>query len=548
MVLGEYQSPGRFEEHNRQLQAEVEQLEHKARRKDLLADEQARFAFYDQRLPAEVFDGVSFEKWREQAERESPKLLFMQREDLQVDDAAQVSPEYYPDNRQLGQAVLPLDYLAEPGHAADGVTITVPLELLEQMPDEQLAWLVPGMLREKVIMLIRSLPKAIRRHFVPVPDWADRVVGRLDRQQGPLLHALAGVLGRLAGITVDPDAFDTGQLPEHLRMNIRVIDAKNAPIAEGRDLGELRRRLADQLRQRFQSLEHPQWNRRDIRRWDFGSIPSKLVLDEAGLGVTGYPMLVDSGRSVRMQLAESAEKAQRHTRRAIARLFALETEAEIDFHLTDLFDTDRLALLYSPIGSPKQMYDQVRLLIADRAFMGDGQPPNDAEQFEAALNQGWNQLRSVVQQVGGVIDQLLSAYSRTVASIEQANGRGWAGALGDMKQQVGQLVAGRFIIDTPFAWLCQFPRYFQAIDRRVAKLQHGRSASDAKDMAEVQRLWNQYAQRAEAHAQRGLVDPHLVAYRWMLEEYRVHLFAQDLGTAVPVSGKRLAEQWRNVSG
>ncbi len=547
LVLGEYESPGRFQQHNRQLQQTVEQLEHKVRRKDLLADEQARFAFYDRRLPAHVHDGGSFEKWRKEAERKQPKLLYMKREDLLVDQAAHVSPEYYPDEKQLGQAVLPLDYLAEPGHEADGVTMTVPLELLGQVSDEQLTWLVPGMLREKVIMLIRSLPKAIRRHFVPVPDWADRVVGQLDQRHGPLLRALAATLGRLAGISIAPDAFDTSQLPEHLRMNIRIVDADDKAVAEGRDLAELRSRLADQLRRRFQALEHPDWNRQGIRQWTFGSLASTTTLEHGGLRITAYPMIVDAGDSVRLHIGESAERAQRVTRRGIGRLFLLQSEAEIDFHLDDLFDTNRLSLLFSPLGAPAGLLDQARLLIADRAFIGEGALPGDAEQFEVALDAGHNALRSVVQQVGRVIEQLLNAHARTAAAIENADARAWPDALVDMKQQMAQLVAGQFILDTPFAWLCQFPRYYQAIDRRMEKLQNGRAGNDAMHMAQVQSLWNQYAQRAAAHEQRGMVDPHLVAYRWMLEEYRVHLFAQDMGTAVPVSAKRLAEQWQHVS-
>src|SRR4051812_25093651 len=279
LVEGEYRTQAPFFEHNRNLIEEVLELEAKSRNRDYLVEAEARYGFYDKRVPHDVFNGHTFEKWRKAAERHTPKLLFMPRRDLMKRPGDDVTPDAFPDFLLVNDSRLPLEYQLDPGEQMDGVTVTIPLAALNQMPEEPLEWLVPGVLREKALYLIRSLPKALRVNFVPNPDYADRAGGAMTFGQGSLFDALATVLGKFSGLPVRRDDLDPSELPDFLRMNFRIVDQHGKAIATGRDLAAIRQKLGLAARATFQELPpHPQYHRDGLKHWDFGDLPERIEM------------------------------------------------------------------------------------------------------------------------------------------------------------------------------------------------------------------------------------------------------------------------------
>ena len=536
--------PAPFFAHNRQLQAQVEKLEAKARRHDLLVNENARFSFYDERIPNGIYDGPSFDKWRKQAEKKEPNRLYMNQSDL-LTDANLIDEDQYPDHLKVGDSIVALEYRAESGHPRDGVTAIIGPELLNQISEVHLSWLVPGLLREKVVELIRSLPKPLRRNFVPIPDMADRCLSHMKPQNRALEVVLAEQLGKLSGVAVTAQNWQLDLLPRHLQMNLKVIDPNGKVLDSGRDLGLLRAKLSEHIQESFHRIGGEIFRRRQITKWDFGELSPKVEIQQGGTVVLAYPALVDEGRDVSLELFDCPHTAQWATRGGLRRLFALQVGEQFKHQIQALDEFEQMSLHFATLGTAQHLAEQLALLIIDRAYVGDGQDIRTAADFEAHLDAGWHRSGEALSSAVKLIEQVLVAYHQVSLALTQPAAESWGLAIEDVRDQLSRLLSKQFLVQTPHEWLVQFPRYLGAIQRRLQKLANGGLVSDQRRAAELRPHWQAYLSRIHQDPSVRR-DPALEHYRWMIEEFRVGLFAQELGTAMPVSAKRLIKQWEKV--
>jgi ATP-dependent helicase HrpA len=532
--------------HNQRLLQEMERLQAKLRRHDLLRGERAQYEFYDDRIPPDVYDLARLNRWRREAARDNPRLLMMTEADLVAEPLDESVAEAFPDAIPVADSRLPLDYRFEPGSQDDGLTLTVPLEALSQIDPERLGWLVPGLLEQKVTALIKSLPKAIRRNLVPAPDTARKVAGMIRFGEGSILDAAAAQLGRIAGMAIRPEAFQEDKLPDELRMNVRVVDDDGNPLAAGRDLGLLRQELRVAAAARFSEIDDPRWNREGVTRWDFEELPAEIELSRGGFALKAYPALVDGGQSASLRLMDSPERAARATRGGLRRLFCLAADRDLRSQVQWLPGLDKMVLWAAPLrGFDVRL--QLAELIADRAFVADVPTPRSAAEFDARLRAGRGRIAAAVQDVAGLAGRLFEAFHQASLAIEQATSPPWQYAVEDARGQLDRLAGPDFLTATPWEWLVHCPRYFRAIAARLDKLRSGGLARDRRAFEEdfLPRR-EAYLERVARHEQQGIFDPELVLYRWMLEEFRVSLFGQQLGTSIPVSAKRLDRQWASI--
>src|SRR5258706_778761 len=378
LVEGEFRTGAPFFAHNQKLTEEVLALEAKSRNRDYLVEAEARFAFYDKRLPHDVFNGHTFERWRKAAERHNPKLLFMTRRDLLKRVADDVTPEAFPDFMLVQGSGLPLEYHLDPGDLMDGVTVTIRLAALNEMPEEPFEWLVPGLLREKVLELIRTLPKALRVNFVPTPEHADRAMELLQFGHGSLFDALAAVLGKLSGLPVRACDFAPAELADFLKMNFRIVDQHGKQIATGRDLAAIRQKLGLAARATFAELPpHPQFHRDALKGWDFGDLPERVEIKRHGVTLGAYPAIVDQGDSIGLRLFDSPDAARAAHLAGVRRLFMLQLGPELRHLWRNIRNLERMSMNYKLLGSTDDLRGQLVAVAAGRALHP---PPNTVTQ------------------------------------------------------------------------------------------------------------------------------------------------------------------------
>ena len=548
LVLGEYQTEAAYFAHNRNLVREVQTLEAKARRRDVLVDAKARFTFYDARIPQRIYTADEFEKWRRVAEKRNPRLLFMSRRDLMLHPAMGVTEELFPDSINVGQASFPLEYRFEPGDRADGITVTIPLAAVNQIPIEPFNWLVPGFRFDLFVALIRTLPKALRVKFIPVPEHATKAAAALKPLDEPVLAALAHFLGKVSGEPVNSDDFQPEALPDYLRTNFRIADQAGAEVACGRDLGEIRRRLGMAARASFAAAPPPEFNRDGITRWDFGDLPQHVEIHHAGMTINGYPALVDASASVSLRLFDQPDVAAEMMRGGVRRLFMLQIQEELQYAEQSLPDLERLCLYYATIGRCDDLRENLMLSIADRAFFDDEENATlrTRDAFADRAQVAWRRLSGAAAEVVDLVRQILERYHALDLSLSADFPPLWNDSVRDMRDQLVHLVYHGFLVRTPFAWLRQLPRYLQALDTRLGKLANAGLTRDLHGLAEVRPIWEQYKRLAARRREEGAPDPALERFRWMIEELRISLFAQELKTIAPVSPARLQEQWETL--
>ncbi|AFL75221.1 ATP-dependent RNA helicase HrpA [Thiocystis violascens] len=570
LTEGDFETRAPFWRHNRELIEYVRHLEAKSRRRDILVDEEAIYTFYADRVPTGIYSTPQFEKWLRQATRAEPKLLHMRMSDLMLHEAADVTEQSFPDSLRVGATALPLEYRFEPGDTADGVTLVVPLPLINQVSSERLDWLVPGLIEERIVALLRGLPKQLRKTFVPIPDTAARLVARLKPSDRPLVQALSEALKAMTGIQVPEDAWDPSVIPEHLRMKIRLVDDTGKPLAVGDDPIQLKRQFGGQGRQGFSQQSSSPLEREDITRWTFGDLPEQVDLTRAGIRLRGYPALVDCGDRVAIRILDSAESAAAAQRAGLRRLVMLHLGADLRQVRRQLTDLDRMRLQYarapnaknrdgSPAlgpGSPTKgqpnkepdLADELIALILDLTFL-EGLPPIRTQAvFEQRLAERKDRLFPTVTEVCKLIGGILAAYQdlrQRLASITQVN---WMPSVLDIQAQLDALIFRGFPQRVPFAHLKDYPRYLKAIDQRLGRLTYApdRDRQWMADMDEIQSSWRKRVAERQRTLSDADADPRLDEIRWLLEELRVALFAQQLGTAVPVSVKRIRTRWREL--
>ena len=547
LVLGEFRSNGEFFAHNRKLVEEIRTLEAKRRQRDLLVEDQVIYDFFDRRIPPGIFNGPLFEKWREHVERGRPTLLFLQRRDLLQHEVEENKADY-PDTVQAGGLTLPLSYVFDPANPDDGVTVTIPLAALNQVPADQFEWLVPGLLREKIISLMKTMPKALRVKFVPVPEHADQALAAL-RLSDPSLHdALAYALGKQIGEPMDRSAFAPSELPAYLFTNFRIVDDAGEVVLSGRDLDALRRKLGVEARKTFQQPHQSssEFHRDNITSWDFGDLPERVEVRRNAMTLQGYPALVDAGHSVSLRLFDSPEIAATNMRAGVRRLLMIQLREEVKWLARKMPHMERMCLNYATVGSCDELKADLIDAIIDRALFGHEGEVRTRDQFLERAQLGWRRMSISANEVSDQVDAILAKYQALQLQLGKVAAPALIGSFQDMRRHLAELVYDGFVVQTPPQWLAHYPRYLAGIESRLRKLLNAGLNRDQAAMAEIEPLVRQYRERAVKHEGEEVTDAELANYRWMLEELRISLFAQELKTSMPVSIKRLEAQWSKV--
>jgi ATP-dependent helicase HrpA len=529
-----------FVRHNRELVAQVRVLEAKSRSPDLLADTQALHGFFAERIPTTVWSPASFERWRRKAEQTDQRVLFLSRDQLIGKAVPEITPEQFPDAIQVGAASLPLEYRLDPGGPTDGITLTIPVEAVGSVEPERCEWLVPGLAVDKVVELVRALPKAYRRNFGPAAPFAERLLASAPFGEGDLRSAIAARIEQETGVHIPPDAWNEAELPAHLRMNFRVVDSGGRDLARGRDLPRLKAEVAAELDRRLAQLPGSPWVRHGITDWDFSDLPDRIEVSIRGHRIPAHPAVVDEGPSVGLRLFGSAASAEKATGAGLSRLVQLRCRDDLVHHTRGLPVLDRLAVLYAPIGQPKELRKEAIALIADRAYLSGGFNIRSRDAFEACIAAGGRRLSATTREVLDLLEEILAAHQRVSVRLGERLPEAWRPAVEDMRDQVKRLVYPGFVTLTPWEWLRHLPRYLRAVMVRLDKLPGGGLPRDSKN----QELLAKFGPAPGASAGG---DARTEQFRWMLEEYRVSLFAQELRTAMPVSERRLEELRRQVS-
>ncbi len=545
LVAGKFQKPPQFLKHNLRLVREVEELESKARRRDILVEEEALFAFYDERLPEDCYSSTNLLSWLKKTPGAAEHLC-MQREHIVARDPGALG-EQFPDRLVHGDLELRLSYHFEPGKEGDGVTVTVPVGLLNRVPRFRFDWLVPGLLREKCIALVKTLPKEKRKRLVPVPDYVDRALEQLQVGDSDLLHALSTVLGKLGGVPLRPADWAPEKLDDFYRMNVRVVDAQGKLLEQGRDLARLVERFRSEASPAASSGPADSPARGGITRWDFGDLPQNWRFRQAGMEILSFPALVDHGESVAIELLDYPSEAAAAHRLGLLKLARLHSSQTVKYLRKQLFKDNSAKLALAGAGVQRDALADALVDVAFGAALGlEVDLPYTQAAFEAALHKGKG---LVVECASRLESQLLAAIealaeARRLISAYPAGQ--WRDSVADMQAQAASLWSPAAIRDTPPEWLEHYPRYLKALLNRAQRL----SGQYPKDQTHTGLLQALQEPLGQALAQRpGLLMECAAAsrYRWMLEELRVSLFAQQLGTRSAVSRKRLEEQWGEVA-
>jgi ATP-dependent helicase HrpA len=568
LVGGDFDTRAPFLAHNQKLVREIENLEHKSRRLDVLVDDELIAAFYDELLPEDIHNGAAFEKWHRQASADNPKLLFLNREDLMRHEAAGITTDLFPKTTRIAGVEMGLSYHFEPGAPRDGVTLAVPLFALNQVSAERAEWLVPGMLKEKAHLLLKSLPQKLRRHCVPLPDYAAGFVARVHERKihgrGSLLDALIADVREQTGIVPRLGDFKPETLPAHHFMNFKVIDEHGRQLDMGRNLASLQAEFGGQAREQFQKLAEqtvivedaspaangPAPKRQaaeqektatpgayqNLTTWSFGELPELLEIQQGRQKLIGFPALVDRGSHCDLEVFDDPAEAARVHRNGMRRLFALQLKEQIKFLEKNIPGLQQMGMQYMSLGSQEELRDQIIEAGLDRACLQEPLPRN-VEEFNARRDQGKARLGLLVNEIARLAGQVLAEFHALPKKLQGA--RAHAQAVADIQSQVQALVGKRFVADTDHAQLSHYPRYLKAIGVRLDKLRTD-PARDAKLMAEWQQAAAPWQRAQKGQAAR---DPKMQEYRWLLEELRVSLYAQELKTPMPISVKRLQKVW-----
>ncbi|WP_369958960.1 ATP-dependent RNA helicase HrpA [Pseudomonas benzenivorans] len=549
LVGGDIHSRAKCLSANRQLLEQLDALEAKARRRDILADEETLFAFYEARLPADIYQTASFDSWYKRESAQDPQLLIMREEDVLARDAKEVTAAQYPDNLQLGELSLPLAYHFEPNHPRDGVTLRVPAPLLPQLPAERLQWLVPGLLEAKCVALVRNLPKALRKNFVPVPDFVGAALAKIAFAQGSLPEALGRELLRMTGVRIGEEAWSEAeaQLEDHLRMNIEVVDSRGKPLGEGRMLSELCARFAE-ASQAALAIPRADQAPKAVEAKAFAQVAEKTQQKIAGLSMTVFPALVEEGGVVKEGRFPTQAEADYQHRRALQRLLLQQLAEQGKFLRGKLPGLTELGLLHRELGRIEALVEDILLASLDACILeGEASLPRDGAALAALAERKRGDWTAHAERLARLALEVLKLWHGLQKRFKGKIDLAQAMALNDIKQQLANLVYPGFVRETPGEWLKELPRYLKAIEQRLDKV-GSQVQRDRVWTGELTACWEQYQARLAKHGQEGKRDPNLQLYRWMLEEYRVSLFAQQLGTKMAVSDKRLSKQWGQVEG
>ncbi len=543
LVEGEFNTVAPFFAHNQKLIHDIEALEHKARRPDVLVDDELIFAFYDSRIPdhlsgLHIHNGAAFEAWRKEAERDDLKLLYLKRDDLMRHEAAGITTDQFPPQLQMNNVSFALGYNFAPGKSDDGVTLTVPLALINQVSAARSEYLVPGLLAEKVAQLVKSLPQKLRRNLVPVPEFAAEFCREVAPSDTPLLVALARYIRTQKQIDVPLDAFRMEQLPLHLLMNFYVVDEHGRQLGVSRNFAQLRSELMPKLELVVVKSAGPEQKSVRYSDWSFRDFQETSEQRRAGQTVSLFNALVDEGDAVTLRAFDTREEAQAAHRLGLRRLFMLALKEQVKFLEKNIPGLQAMAMHFLPFGSQQDLQRQILSVTFDRCCLGEPLPTTEKE-FAARCKDAKSRLSLVAQEIARLVAAILNEYHALQKNLQAAKMH--AQAAQDMRAQCEWLLHGAFIERIPYERLQHVPRYLKGSGVRLEKLRVD-AARDARQWAQMQSL-QQTWQRATGGQQ---PDVQLEEFGWMLQELRVSLFAQELKTPVIVSVKRLQKMWESM--
>ncbi len=596
LVDGQWETPLPFLAANQKMVRQVEDLEHKARRQDVLIDDELIYAYYDQQLPADVCSGYSFERWYREEVKKQPKLLLLTREELMRHEAAGITTASFPKTLRLGGVDCAATYLHEPGDARDGLTVTVPLFVLNQVNDERCEWLVPGMLKDKVQALLKTLHQRPRSRLVPLPDTASKFAEKLNEPErfghGALIDAVLKLVREATSLDIARADIKADMLTPHFFMNFRVVDEHGRQMGQGRNLGALKAELGAQARGAFQALASlklahvglasnsplapvepaqaaikkgatsatasaqskslppsPSITGQRYTAWTFGELPELLEIQKGGQTLIGFPALIDAGDAVTVEVFDEPESASTRHRAGLRRLFALQIKDALKYLEKNIPDLQKMAVTYMLVGKAdngtgggtlEELRDQIIAVALDRAFLLEPLP-TDEFAFKRRIEEGRGRLTLIATEVARLASTILLEYATAARKIKDTKSA--PDAVADTTQQLQRLVPKRFLQAAPWPRLQHVARYLKAITQRLDKYRAD-PARDATRLAELrpleQRYWRLVAER------KGVVDERMQEFRWLLEELRVSFFAQELRTPQPVSVKRLDKAWAQM--
>ncbi|NEA32412.1 ATP-dependent RNA helicase HrpA [Streptomyces sp. SID13031] len=540
LVEGDWDTHHKFFHENRKLIEEVEELEERTRRRDLLVDDETLFAFYDERIGADVVTGRHFDTWWKTARQRDTDLLDFERS-LVVREGAEVKEEEFPLTWSQNGMTFDLTYAFEPGTDADGVTVHLPLLVLNQVTADGFEWSVPGFREELVTTLIKSLPKAIRRNIVPAPDHARQILPLLDPASGPLIDAMARELRSLRDVLIEPEDWDWSRVPEHLRMTFRVVDDNGKTVAEGKDLAALKQRLKPKTTAAISQVASKVVSgleRSGLTDWTFGDLPRSFSEHRNGLTVAGYPALVDEGKSVAIRLQETERDQAAAMWNGTRRLLLLTMPSVIDVVQRNLTNQQKMTLMAGPHRNVGDLLDDAISAAVDQLMAAAGGPVWNLTAFSFLRDAVRSDLADTVLTILQQVEQVLSNARTVDKLISRSSSPALLAALSDVRGQLEALVHRGFITEAGAKRLPDLARYLRGIEQRLDKI-GANAMRDRSGMAVVQSLTDEYQKRLRAVPTGKYPSPELLEVRWMLEELRISLFAQTLGTPYPVSDKRI---------
>ncbi|OOC52838.1 MULTISPECIES: ATP-dependent RNA helicase HrpA [Nocardiopsis] len=537
LVEGDWETRHHFFHDNRKLLDEVEDLEHRARRRDIVVDDETLFQFYDARVPDSVVSAAHFDSWWKKARRTEPELLDFTREELINEGVDVVNEDDYPDVWRQGEFTFPLTYQFEPGSDSDGVTVHIPVKFLNQVDNTGFDWQIRGLRDELVTAMIRSLPKPLRRNFVPVPDHAARAREGLDPYSGPLTEALAAELTQMAGERITPADFQLDRVPDHLRITFRSVDERGRTLAESKDLEKLRTKLKPRLREAI-SAEAKGVEKKGITSWDFGPLEQTLERKSLGPGVKGYPALVDEGDSVAIRIFDTRPEQRAAMWAGTRRLLLLTVPSVAHVVSKGLNNPDKLALADNPHGSVGKMLADAESAAVDHLLAREGGPVWNGEDFHKLAERVRADLGDTLAEVLDKSARVLVLWRKVSKKVKGTTSLAVLPSLNDVQGQLAGLVGDGFVTAAGLSRLDDLHRYLRGVEYRLNKLPEN-PRRDQVNMAKVEQMRQAVARLRGSLGPGRAADPDVVELRWMLEEYRVSLFAQELRTAYPVSDKRI---------
>ncbi|MBR7887912.1 ATP-dependent RNA helicase HrpA [Marinomonas sp. A79] len=540
LVEGELRTKQAFYRKNKALIESLETQEAKLRTRDILVDDETVFAFYHSRLPETVRNQKSLDYFV----KKSPDILLMTRDDL-INQEVSVDDQAFPDSFGLHGVALPIDYKFDPGKATDGATLKVPVGLLRQLSLEDLGWAVPGFIKERCEALLRALPKALRRRFVPIPPFVERIYPNLSRDKGDLLEQLSLQIKRETLIDIPLNEWNADKLDSHLTLNLEVVDERGKVLGVGKNLAQLQSQFSDLVDESFAKFGTKQHEQEGLTTWPEQGIPERQEIKQAGIKVTAFPALVSQGDSVSLKMFDDQNTAIETHRKGVITLLKLMLNKEVRYLQKNLPKLKESMLIFAPLGKKETLLEDLLNAVLDKVFL-DGRPlPRSKAEFERCVSTHKSQLVTVANEMATQLYRVLSSYQGVAKKMKGSVPLPWTRVYGDIKFQLEQLIYPGFIGNTPLFWLGQLPRYFKGIEVRLERFQNHLNKENAA-VSQLEILWQTFERQKRAHHDKALYDPELIKYRWMLEEYRISLFAQSVGTLEPISDKRLAKQWNEV--